>query len=708
VKTRFSVTVVLVTIRITALIPVALVFVPRRPAIPGMENPLHSSRQQMCRLCSEINIEHLSRPKGYEHHKTLKAWMISAAKCRLCSTLLAATLNHVNMAHDDMNVKLKDENFVQSHGIALRFLPIAESHSTNYISIDLTSRFGSTKETGRLSDVFVFTNQDDPAAASGLPWKRELPECTGSEHSYQIADSWLKACLQGHSDDGSVQASSSIAVPSHQAKRLVELSTTSVRVVDGPSVKEPYATLSYRWGPNTMPHWPWGPRQIARSDLVTELDKGLPREDLPKTIREAVGVAERLGFRYVWVDVMCILQNDASDWLDESKNMATIYSQAQLNIAASGSPDKEAGLFNKHSRSQHHLFNGCVQVDSTVRGEPSTLYFWYRALDDQDTGSDAFRDQVDQGHLATRAWVCQERIASPRTLHYGETQLFWQCNHTMATEDNLGTKFPSLEDARPWRSLFLPGDSKQRNNAPYDHDGEDLTIEEFHRLWYSFIIPKHYSRRQLTEQSDKLVAIAGLANRLKSYRKSMRYLAGLWSGLELEGLLWSAQGPGRPFDGKIGYVAPTWSWASRDGGVEYGDFGAAFATFDCRLLACRVETEDQKEFSRAISATLEIEAAFLCGTAIAGETKYGSDKNPTLRLSNDTIAGRALLDDDRRLHNDVHALLLRTDSIFTVFLLVIDHPDRPGKNIRVGIGSVKSFMFPNSFDRLPRSRWVIE
>lgn len=674
-----------------------------------MERASQGLYQQLCKLCSKINVEHLSRSEGYEHHATLEAWISSAVTCRLCKTLLVATRETPMPAFhwtndNDINEKLKDEKFVQYHGMALRLLRGKSDSTCDYVSIDLTSRFEATKSPVRLSGVFVFTNQYDPAAEYAVKWTRELPDNTGSEASFSIAESWLETCLCGHSDGGSTQTPHLFADHSYTARRLVELSPTSVRVVDGASVKEPYATLSYCWGPSAQ--WPWGPRRIAETHLNFELEKGLSREALPKTIRQAVLVVERLKLRYLWVDAMCILQNDLSDWLRESKNMAAIYAEAQINIAASCSTDKEAGLFNTRSRSQHHLYNGCVQMNSTVNGKPSTLYFWSRALDDKDTGPDAFRDQIDQGPLATRAWVCQERIASPRTLHFGKTQLFWQCTHTLATEDNLGTKFPSFEDDRPWRSFFLPGGA-EKCAGPYEWDEKGLTIEGFDTLWYGLIVPKHYSRRVLTEPNDKLVAISGLANKLKSYRPTMRYLAGLWSGLVLEGLLWSAQGPSQKWkDNK--YVAPTWSWASWNGGIEYGDFGAENAPFDCKLLDCQVNTENDEEFGPVKSATLEIEAAHLCGTAVPGETMYGSDANPTLHLDNGTIAGRALLDNEWDGHRDVHALLLRRDFVWTVFLLVVDHPNGTGQYQRVGIGGVKSFKFANSFDNLPKPRpWVL-
>lgn len=671
-----------------------------------MGEPLHALGN-LCQLCSGINVEVLSRPGGYEYHATVEAWLKSAHTCRLCNVLLATTLEGPVVMYDNINDLVKDETFVNSHGIALRLRERNMlTNLKNYVYINLTLRSNPTQEPKHLSGIYVFTNQNDPAATSQVPWKRDLPDSTGSEASFKVAESWLKTCLREHSDDKPDRALSPNTQCSYTAARLVELSPTSVRVVQGKSVKEPYATLSYCWGPGDQ--WPWGPERLAKDRLGNELKKGLSRDALPKTIREAVLVAERLNLRYIWVDVLCILQTELhrSDWLHELRNMATIYAEAQVNIAASSSRDKESGLFSEHSSSLRHPYGGCIQVDSTVHGQPSTLYFRPNRQRDLYTGSAAFHNQVEQGELASRGWVCQERIASPRILYYGETQLYWQCNHVHATEDNLGEGSSETEDQKPWRSLYHAETDPHAVHGSKD-DGY-LDMEDLRGHWYSFIVPKYYSSRKLTNQCDKLVAISGLAKKLQSHRPTIRYLAGLWEGIVLEGLLWCAKGPGRTFDKEKGYVAPTWSWASRDGGVEYnGHFGAAFAQFDCELLHCQVENEEAEQFGPVLSATLEIEAAFLCGCAKALNPETYSEANPNLFLGDGTIAGLAMLDDDRHDDLSVYAVLLRRDTVNTVFLLITLSSAKSGEYIRVGIGSVRSYRYPDSLQNLPRSRWLI-
>ena len=67
---------------------------------------------------------------------------------------------------------------------------------------------------------------------------------------------------------------------------------------------------------------------------------------MPKTFRDAVDCAHRLGVRYVWIDSLCIIQDSNEDWLHQSSLMAEIYAMALLNIAATSSANAEEGLFH--------------------------------------------------------------------------------------------------------------------------------------------------------------------------------------------------------------------------------------------------------------------------------------------------------------------------------------------------------------------------
>lgn len=168
--------------------------------------------------------------------------------------------------------------------------------------------------------------------------------------------------------------------------------------------------------------------------------------------------------------------------------------------------------------------------------------------------------QVDSA-LATRGWILQERLLSPRVLYFGSTQMYFECA-TADYHENLAYPVQSEagglvgDDASVSKDLLLFADAS-----------ESL------RNWYSIVVA--YSTCNLTKGNDKLPALSGLAARYQQQTKDS-YLAGLWqSGLAM-GLTWY-----RDPDSTIKKSRqeatmhhPSWSWASCDYKILY----AAFAT----------------------------------------------------------------------------------------------------------------------------------
>ena len=156
--------------------------------------------------------------------------------------------------------------------------------------------------------------------------------------------------------------------------------------------------------------------------------------------------------------------------------------------------------------------------------------------------------------MVQRAWVLQERLRSPRILHFGRNEVFFECNKLIATET-----YPSGLPASchlATKAKLLPSWTK---------------------------IVEEYSSRQLTYLSDKLVALSGIAHHLALHKESTlstRYLAGLWGGADLvRQLAWycnqtGAQlgGGGKPCHSRISDQTPTWSWASLNAEVIFFKF----------------------------------------------------------------------------------------------------------------------------------------
>jgi hypothetical protein len=145
---------------------------------------------------------------------------------------------------------------------------------------------------------------------------------------------------------------------------------------------------------------------------------------LPKTFREAVLVANSLGVNYIWIDSLCILQDSDVDWKAESSMMDTIYGNALCNIAATASENATHGLFRR--RDSFWPFQTIVRSSYDNFLKENIVISKYQEVSDESMAVD--------GPLLNRAWVVQERVMAKRILHFGNTQIYWECFHKVASE----------------------------------------------------------------------------------------------------------------------------------------------------------------------------------------------------------------------------------------------------------------------------------
>jgi hypothetical protein len=312
-------------------------------------------------------------------------------------------------------------------------------------------------------------------------------------------------------------------IPSRTGVRLVES--------DGLARDRKYACLSYRWGSNNM--------TTTRATYEQHRD-GIGFEELTLAFQDTVHIVRRLGVRYLWIDSLCIIQDDEEDWRAESKTMATVYSRALFTLA-------------RHVDSTTSLRSLCKPQIYTV-SEPSVLPPVYARI-----RSKHFWDTYDTGDspLLKRGWIYQERLLSPRVIHCTNFEIAWECCEVSQchcasikySQDLLET--PKIHHAR---ALGLTDHTAIVNEA---------AIRE---RWRSII--KEYSGLDLTKSSDRLPAIQGCAEQVKPYLQDS-YSFGLWTGgLGLD-LFW-VQDDARPERRPIQlFHVPTWSWASVVGQVFY-------------------------------------------------------------------------------------------------------------------------------------------
>jgi hypothetical protein len=82
-------------------------------------------------------------------------------------------------------------------------------------------------------------------------------------------------------------------------------------------------------------------------DNIALFEAGINIHTMPKTFQDAVKVTRALGISYIWIDSLCIVQDSSEDWLKESQQMESVYSNSYCNIAATKSADSDGGLFSE-------------------------------------------------------------------------------------------------------------------------------------------------------------------------------------------------------------------------------------------------------------------------------------------------------------------------------------------------------------------------
>jgi hypothetical protein len=325
--------------------------------------------------------------------------------------------------------------------------------------------------------------------------------------------------------------------------RLIEISYRQNRRIlclreTKPGDGEEYAALSYCWG--------------GKQEVCTTKDT-LPRHfmrinfaDLPKSLQDAVIVTENLDLKLLWIDALCIVQDDATDKAIEIITMPAVCSQAAVTILASRAGSVRDGFLHMRNPYDKSIFEvpymGNKDRMASIVLVPEFARLWNL-----------------KEPLAFRAWALQEKLLSPRILEYGSIQTRWICegNRLDRRRDIDGTMFDqNLRDSFQHRD----GTLGLSWNGGVLTDHREFSYDR----WYEIL--EGYTQLQITFHSDRLLAIAGIAERC-GYALQDEYLVGLWRSrlpIELLWHIWPHTSLPRPLE----FQAPSWSWAAVNGTVS--------------------------------------------------------------------------------------------------------------------------------------------
>ncbi|ETS80793.1 hypothetical protein PFICI_08322 [Pestalotiopsis fici W106-1] len=447
-----------------------------------------------------------------------------AAGCDFCN-LVTLVIQHASTQHRlksidmptfnehgdkiDTNISVwwgrKFDRFVLTIGY---FTPIKKGENTTY-----TITACPEKKTWLLeAQSAKLTDRSSPAAINLIQW-------------------WLEDCKKRHT-------SCTRATDGFMPSRLLKISDGMVKLELDIQTTEPYVALSHCWGPTK-------PIKLLENNLQA-FQQGISETNLPRTFREAVKTSQRLGYEYIWIDSLCIIQDSDLDWKQQSSFMASVYGNAALVLAASSSRSSEDGFLRrtKDNSALDHLpgiTETCIKLRRRGRSRRIERSVQLRL--------EILRSH--RGPLDDRAWAYQEEAVAKRYLSFGNLEMMWCCTEAIHSE------FGSHS------SQHVEAYMRMKLTTLFTSITDPRSLGTYWRRTIVFM----YSCRKLTYQCDILVALSAIAQAFH-FKANLTYLAGLWKEDLLRGLSWYNK---RRSASQQQYC-PSWSWTSVGGTSQYYDY----------------------------------------------------------------------------------------------------------------------------------------
>ncbi|KAI9866181.1 MAG: hypothetical protein M1813_001742 [Trichoglossum hirsutum] len=462
-------------------------------------------------------------------------------------------------------------------------------HNNSEISVSAEDQFSGEHPPASAALFEVTAYEGDPAA----DWIVRRPPLSfiPPELVFCLARRWIHACLDDHEQCCSRD-------PDFTPTRLIDVGEVGddlqLYLQNTLEVGVKYTALSYCWGGDQ-------PVRTTKSTLK-ENCKRIEFSSLPKTLQDAVTCTRNLEYRYLWVDSLCIIQDDPEDMAREIATMPSVFGEASVTICAASATDcKQGFLENRPHSSANDTYRWMLPFRSP-QGKKGTILLSYN----RGRGGYAINVIPDE-HICTRGWTLQETLLARRMLVFGKRDVRWTCRGVHHLDEWC---MPLFENAAR--------DYDIRNYSPAGELKSPFTDRLMSRdgILYEFIaLVTLYASRKLSLYEDRLTAISAIA---QSYSGTIqaRYLAGLWDYNLVTQLLWKRgedyqrvlerdeEVPPRwfqlerydyylkrakPMARFATFVAPSWSWASSPEGVAYRDPEDYSTHASATIIECEVE-----------------------------------------------------------------------------------------------------------------------
>ncbi|KAK3346483.1 heterokaryon incompatibility protein-domain-containing protein [Lasiosphaeria hispida] len=343
---------------------------------------------------------------------------------------------------------------------------------------------------------------------------------------------------------------------------------------------------------------------------------------MPATHRDLVMLARRLAIRYVWIDALCIIQDDAVDWENEAASMFAVYRHVHLTVVAAAGDSCNSGFLSRSATASGP--RAIVPFRSKKQGDLVSGSYLLSHLPERRTW-----DANNPAHMhgcawASRAWTLQEDIMSTRVLYFSNVTSFFRCQ----TERRLEHSTTVYTSVYGWHDMISAPSASAISGSVVG--GKDGTASEpksgLYTLWRALV--NEYARRNLTVANDKFPAMSGLARSFAS--------AVLWKGDLVRGMLWATA---HDVSSPSTWRAPSWSWAAWQGELGWGEVYFQPVLSRCTVREVEVVPSGADPFGK-LKAGHIILSASLCPVVLRPADRADQEDG-------DSFAADVIIDNDK-------------------------------------------------------------
>ncbi|KAH8742990.1 heterokaryon incompatibility protein-domain-containing protein, partial [Hyaloscypha finlandica] len=431
--------------------------------------------------------------------------------------------------------------------------------------------------------------------------------------------------------------------PPRLPKRVIDIrnfeNERTVRLLEtGTNWSGRYICLSHCWGGSL--HF------RTTTETVEERMRSINIDDLPLNFQDTIDLTRRLGVQYLWIDALCIIQDSKDDWEAEAAKMGVYYKNSWLTVAAGMFKDGSRGLFAERHIPEQPMCR--LQVAGTEEMDLSNSCDSLTMHKLRPSSNEHLVKSIPP--IRTRAWALQEELLPDRYVIFEPSQVYFRCDG-----------FVDFETGR-----------REVLDASSAFSGGKLCFKSAD--WQTVV--RRYSARDLTQEMDKLPALSGLAH---EYRDTWSgdYLAGLWRKDLWQGLLWKrrALASSCNFRRPKTYRAPSWSWASTEGEIDFSN--TSTTNQECRIDILHASTQ-------------------LAGLDPMGQVSRGQ------------IVLRGILMDSKEMITQSHHILGMVSLSFTYSGLILSRVSGQSRTYeRVGHFETRLGFSPDEFWKFPRENELI-